>query len=165
MLLTAFLSFIAITVYAEERIEYEMLNITAGQLGVLDDLDGDQRYGLEYRFKSFSGPYGFRLIPAIGFAVANNSARFIYTDLRHDFYLNRRWLLIPSFGVGIFKDSKEIDLGNDLEFRTGLEIAYQFRNNFRAGIAIFHLSNTGLSSGNPGTEALVFSLCIPMTGN
>lgn len=145
------------------RGEYEMINITAGQIGILDEgVDGPQRYGLEYRFKSFAGPKGFRLIPAVGFAGSNNGAKFIYSDLRHDFYLNNRWILIPSFGLGIFDDSEEIKLGNELEFRSGLEIAYQFNNKMRAGIAIFHLSNGGISSHNPGTEALVFSVCIPV---
>lgn len=152
-------------VHAEEREEYEMINITAGQVGILDDQDGPQRYGLEYRFTSFSGPWGFRLIPAIGAAAANNGARFFYTDLRHDFYLNDNWLLIPSFGAGIFNDSEEIELGNSFEFRSGLELAYQFQNMMRVGIAIFHLSNGGISSQNPGTEALVFSVCIPVVDN
>ena len=148
-----------------EHEEYEMINITAGQVGVLDNEKRTQRYGLEYRFKSFAEPFGFSLIPAIGAAIANDGAQFIYSDLRHDFYLDERWLLIPSFGVGVFRDSNNIHLGNDLEFRSGLELAYQFRNKVRAGIAVFHLSNGGISSRNPGTEALVFSVCIPVTDN
>lgn len=149
--------------YAKERDEYQMLNITAGQAGILDDLDGRQRYGLEYRFTSFAGPRGFRLIPSIGAAMANNGARFVYSDIRHDFYLNDRWLLIPSFGAGSFKESEALNLGTDLEFRSGLEVAYQFHNKMRVGVALFHLSNGGISSRNPGTEVLVFSFCIPMT--
>lgn len=150
--------------FAEERKEYEMINISAGQVGILDDLEGPQRYGVEYRFMSFSGPWGFRLIPAIGAAAANNGANFVYSDLRHDFYLDDDWLLIPSFGAGVFKESSEINLGNNLEFRSGLELAYQFQNKMRAGIAIFHLSNGGISSRNPGTEVLVVSVCIPVIG-
>ena len=161
LILTLFFA-ISFSAHAEERKEYAMLNITAGQVGILDDTDGSQRYGLEYRFKSFAGPWGFRLIPAIGFATSSDGANFIYSDLRHDFYLNDRWILIPSFGVGLFDDSEEIQLGNELEFRSGIEIAYQFRNKMRAGVALFHLSNGGISSDNPGTEALVFSVCIPI---
>ena len=71
-------------------------------------------------------------------------------------------MLIPSFGVGLFDDSEEVQLGNKLEFRSGIEIAYEFRNKVRAGVAIFHLSNGGISNQNPGTEALVFSVCIPL---
>jgi hypothetical protein len=153
---------LSFNVIAKEQKEYEMINITAGQVGILDDTKATQRYGLEYRFKSFSGPFGFRLIPAVGAAIANDSAHFIYADIRHDFYLSRRWILIPSFGLGIFKDSSKINLGNNLEFRSGVELAYQFKNKVRAGVAIFHLSNGGISSQNPGTEALVFSICIPV---
>ena len=147
---------------AQQDTEYEMINLTAGQVGILDNLDGPQRYGVEYRFTSFSGPYNFLLIPAIGAATSNNGARFFYSDLRHDFYLNNHWLLIPSFGAGIFKDSNEIHLGNNLEFRSGIEAAYQFENHYRAGLAFFHISNGGISSQNPGTEVLVFSVCIPV---
>jgi len=154
-------AFTAQSVFSDEYEEYEMINFTAGQVGVLDDSKATQRYGLEYRFTSFSGPYGLRIIPAIGIAGANDGAKFIYTDLRHDFYLARRWILIPSFGVGLFKDGSKIDLGNNIEFRSGVEIAYQFRNKVRTGFAIFHLSNGGISNDNPGTEALVFSVCIP----
>jgi len=142
--------------------EHTMLNITVGQVGILDNLDGPQRYGLEYRFKSFAGPYGFRLIPAIGAAGARNGARFFYSDLRHDFYLNRHWLVIPSFGIGVFKDGNDLHLGDTAEFRSGLEFAYRFNKGYRAGLAIFHLSNGGISSTNPGTEALVFSFSIPI---
>jgi len=142
--------------------EHAMLNITAGQVGIFDNLNGAQRYGLEYRFKSFSGPYGFRLIPAIGAAGAQNGARFFYSDLRHDFYLNSHWLVIPSFGVGIFKDGNNLNLGDTLEFRSGLEFAYRFNNDYRAGLAIFHLSNGNISDTNPGTEVLVFSFSIPI---
>lgn len=163
LLILLFLSSTAVfPAYAEEHEEYAMINITAGQVGILDDLDGPQRYGLEYRFKSFAGPWGFRLIPAIGAATSNNGANFVYSDLRHDFYLNTRWILIPSFGIGIFHDSEEVNLGHDLEFRSGLEVAYEFRNKMRAGIAIFHLSNGGIADQNPGTESLVFSICIPV---
>lgn len=68
--------FFSIKVYSDVPEEYEMINITAGQVGILDDQDGSQRYGLEYRFTSFSGPWGFRLIPAIGAAAASSGARF-----------------------------------------------------------------------------------------
>ena len=42
--------------------------------------------------------------------------------------------------MGIFNGSSEVELGNDVEFRSGVELAYKFRNKIRVGIAIFHLS-------------------------
>ena len=150
---------------ASNREEYEMINLSIGQVGILDDIDGPQRYGIEYRFKTVVSPFGFDIIPAVGAAMADNDAHYIYLDLKHDFYLSKQWLLIPSFGLGFFKDSQDIELGNDLEFRSGIEFAYQFRNKYRAGIALFHLSNGGISSLNPGTEVIVFSFSIPILDN
>lgn len=150
------------TAFAEEREEYEILNLTVGEINVARGDNGSRQYGVEYRFKSFSGPWSFRLRPSIGFTVANDSAKYFYSDLKHDFYLNDHWLLTPSFGAGIFKDSSEIKLGSDFELRSGLEFAYQFNNKIRAGFAVFHTSNAGLADKNPGTEVLVFSLSIPM---
>ena len=100
-----------------------------------------------------------------GGVASNDNANFLSTGLRYDFYLTRRWIFIPSFGLGVIKGSNEINLGNDLEFRSGLEFAYQFRNKVRAGIAIFHLSNAAVSSQNSGAELRVFSICIPVMDN
>ncbi|MFU8896920.1 MAG: acyloxyacyl hydrolase [Gammaproteobacteria bacterium] len=138
-----------------------MLNLTAGQVGVFDNIDDPYRVGLEYRFR----PLGrWQLIPAIGAAVAQNDASFVYVDLRHDFWLGARWALIPSFGVGLFNDGDGLELGQTVEFRSGIELAYRFHEQWRVGLALFHLSNGGLSDTNPGTEAVVLSLSIPLRG-
>lgn len=75
------LSFILLSMtfssHAEEIEEYAMINITAGQVGIADKLSGPQRYGLDYRFRSVASRLDFRLIPALGAAVAKNAAYFI----------------------------------------------------------------------------------------
>ncbi len=136
-----------------------MINVTVGEVGIADDQSGPTRFGLEYRF----APVGrWQLIPALGAAGAANGARFVYADLRYDLWLSDSWLLIPSFGPGLFDNGRDLDLGQKLEFRSGLEIAWRFYRHYRIGLAVFHLSNGGLSERNPGTEALVLSLCIPV---
>ncbi len=136
-----------------------MLNLTYGKVAVFDQEAQPDRMGVEYRFRTYGS---WKLIPAIGFARANGGATFAYTDIRHDFWLSPHWLLIPSFGAGVFSESERLKLGNTLEFRSGIEWAYRFDNDYRLGLALFHLSNGGLSRQNPGTEALVLSLCIPV---
>lgn len=46
------------------------------------------------------------------------------------------------------------DLGYPLEFRSQAEIAYQFENLSRLGVAISHYSNAGLGDDNPGVETI-----------
>lgn len=139
-----------------------MINLTFGKVGAFDDEFEADRYGIEYRFRPFEK---WNLIPAIGYTFSVDNDSFFYTDLRYDYWLNSRWILIPSLGVGVFTNGENLDLGNDLEFRSGLELAYRFNTNYRMGVALFHLSNAGISDNNPGTESLVFSLSIPLKKN
>jgi lipid A 3-O-deacylase len=136
-----------------------MINFSAGEVGIADAQTGPIHFGIELRFAPLTH---WRLIPAIGETGSTNGARFIYIDLRHELWLNEHWVLIPSFGPGFFDNGRDLDLGQKLEFRSGLELAYRFYREFRAGLALFHLSNGGLSERNPGTEALALSLCIPL---
>lgn len=62
-------------------------------------------------------------------------------------WLNDRWVLIPSFGAGLFKKGDGLDLGSRLEFRSGIEIARRFHGEYRIGVALFHLSVTSDSGG------------------
>jgi hypothetical protein len=159
--LTALL-FFAAPVHAQSghlRETVPMFNLTVGQAGILDGGSPPLRYGVEYRARAF---FRWNLIPAIGGVVADDGSRFIYADLRYDYWLADRWVVIPSFGVGTFDNGDEIDLGSSIEFRSGIEIAYRFHGEYRVGIALFHLSNGGISDQNPGTEGLVASLCIPL---
>ncbi len=146
---------------ADVHASVPMLNLTAGVVDVLERSHSHDRLrlGVEYRFRAQGS---WKLIPAVGYAFAANGAQFVYADLRHDFWMTDRWLLIPSFGLGSFDNGDSIDLGQRLEFRSGLELAYRFHGQYRVGAAFFHLSNGGLSERNPGTEALVMSLCIPL---
>ncbi|MGV6858221.1 MAG: acyloxyacyl hydrolase [bacterium] len=137
-----------------------MLNLTAGKVGILQNLEADERYGIEYRFRP-TKRYG--VVPAIGYSRASDGASYTYTDVRKDFWLDDRWVAVPSFGLGYYRKGEELDLGYILEFRSGIELAYRFHGNFRTGIALYHLSNGGISDQNPGTEVLVLSLCLPLS--
>jgi hypothetical protein len=102
------------------------------------------------------------LIPAIGFIYKDGGASYAYIDLRYDYWLSDDWVLVPSYGVGLFHKDDEIDLGGELEFRAGLEISHRFDNDYRLGLTIFHLSNGKVYGSNPGTEAIVVALSIPL---
>lgn len=73
-----------------------------------------------------------------------------------------RWILTPSFGGGYFKPSDILDLGSELEFRSGLEFSFRFKNEQRLGLSLSHLSNGGISEKNPGTEILLLMYSIPL---
>ena len=70
-------------------------------------------------------------------------------------------VVTPSFGLARFEESVELRLGQALEFRSGLELAYEMRSGWRVGLALYHLSNAGLARENPGSEGLVVSISLP----
>jgi hypothetical protein len=70
-----------------------MLQVSIGKVGIFDNVDDPYCIGLEYQFRPFGA---WQLIPAIGAAAAQNDARFVYFDLRRNFWVSERWVLIPS---------------------------------------------------------------------
>ena len=136
------------------------LTVAAGHVGVFDEnINNPGVLKIEYRFRPRTK---WLLAPAIGAARSDNGASFIFTDLERDFFPGKRWVITPSFGLGSFDDGEDVRLGHSLEFRSGIKIAFQFDNEWRLGIALFHLSNGGLGDRNPGTEPMFLSLSIPL---
>lgn len=73
-----------------------MLQVSIGKVGIFDNVDDPYRIGLEYQFRPFDA---WRLIPAIGAAAAQNDARFVYFDLRRNFWVSERWATMWSSGM------------------------------------------------------------------
>ncbi len=138
--------------------EPHMLTLTAGAVGIFDDEESN-RFGVEYRFGEHTD---WKLIPSVGLAWSDDDAYFLSTELRRNFWIAERFVVTPSFGFGYFDESDSLDLGGEFEFREGLEVTYCFEGDWRIGLALFHLSNGGLFGSNPGTEALVLSLTVPL---
>lgn len=135
------------------------LSLNSGMVGIDDELEKPGRYGIEYRHRPWSR---LALIPSVGYSRADNGATYTYVDVKRDFRLAERWTLTPSFGPGYFSEGGDLQLGHQLEFRSGLELSYRPGERWRLGVTIYHLSNGGLSEKNPGTEGVALHLLIPL---
>ena len=60
-----------------------------------------------------------------------------------------------------YEDGDGKKLGNNLEFRTTLEISYELKNKNRIGLSIGHISNANIGDKNPGAEIISLSYQIP----
>ena len=110
----------------------------------------------------------FFLKPFFGIEYTNDSASYFLTGIYFEdnlgelFDANKSKLFFtPSFGAGIYNDGSGKKLGNDLQFRTSLEVSYELKNKNRIGISFSHISNANLGSKNPGVEILSLSYHIP----
>lgn len=103
---------------------------------------------------------GFK--PTIGLLGNSKGGIYGYGGINLDIFLGNRWVLMPNFAIGGYRRGSSKDLGNVLEFRSGLELAYRFDDRARLGVALSHISNASLSNNNPGTESLVLTYSIPI---
>ena len=110
----------------------------------------------------------FFLKPFFGIEFTNDSASYFLTGIYIEDNLGElfdgdksKYFFTPSFGVGIYDDGSGKKLGNDLQFRTSLEVSYELQNKNRIGISFSHISNANLGDKNPGVEILSFSYHLP----
>ena len=110
----------------------------------------------------------FSLKPFLGIEYTNDSASYFLTGVYFEDNLGElfegkdsKYYFTPSFGAGFYDDGAGKNLGNDLQFRTSVELSYELKNKNRIGISFSHISNANLGDKNPGVEVLSFSYQIP----
>lgn len=117
------------------------------------------QFGMEYRFEAIE--WGIR--PMVGANVDWDGGAYGYAGLNWDIEVFDQFYLIPNFAVGLYHDGGSKDLGGPIEFRSGLELAYQFDNAHRLGVVYNHVSNASIYDKNPGAEAALVTYSIPLS--
>ena len=133
------------------------LGIGAFDVVRLDEPAADVR--LEYRHGE--GLWIFQ--PWLGVEASSEGAVFGVAGVFSDFALGRHVIVSPSIGVGAFHRGGGLNLGSVIEFRSQLEVAYQFADEKRLGVAFSHVSNAGIGDHNTGTEIATLYYAIPLT--
>ena len=123
----------------------------------LDSISYEIGAELQFAPRRFRFLPGFlpEVIPTAGVIAGAQGSLYTYGGLRAELPLGRRWTFSPGWATGLYLRSPEFDLGGPLEFRTSLELAYRLANGSRVGVCLYHLSNAGLFTRNPGSESLV----------
>jgi len=110
----------------------------------------------------------FFIKPFVGFESTTDSAFYLISgiyleDNVGELFVGKesKFNFIPSFGDGYYSDVDGKKLGNDIEFRTSLEISYELDNKNRLGVSFGHISNANIGDKNPGVEILSFSYQVP----
>jgi lipid A 3-O-deacylase len=154
MLLTLCLLPLATPVFAQDYL--------TGSLGWFDLVDGENEathLGAEYRFHPLD--YGVR--PTIGASITTDGSVYGYGGFNWDIeVVPNQFFLIPNFMAGLYAEGDGKDLGHTIEFRSGVEFAYQMPNAHRVGLAFNHISNAGIGNKNPGAETLMLTYSLPM---
>ena len=134
----------------------------AVSLGAFDMNDDQTSAEARIEYRSDWRPW--LVAPMVGLMTNSDGGVYGYGGLYLDVFLGRRLVITPNFAIGGYAQGGSKDLGSILEFRSGVEIAYRFDNRARLGVAFQHISNASIDDNNPGTESLVLTYAIPLSG-
>lgn len=120
---------------------------------------------IEYKFhlqclKSPNRYLQFR--PLVGVMATAKGSFYAYLGINFDLLFGEHILFAPGFAGGYYAAGNGKNLGYPIEFRSGVELAWQFSDWHRLGIHFYHLSNASLGRRNPGEESLVLYYDIPL---
>ncbi|NGX62967.1 MAG: hypothetical protein KR126chlam6_00371 [Candidatus Anoxychlamydiales bacterium] len=110
-------------------------------------------------FKSKYSKWMFH--PILGASVTTKKQVYAYGGVSLDLHPNPHFVIAPNFAAGYYNKGDGKDLGFPLEFRSGIEAAIEFSNQFRFGVHISHTSNASIGRKNPGLETIIAFIAIP----
>jgi hypothetical protein len=120
---------------------------------------------LEYKFHVRFLKSPFRILelrPLVGVMSNAKGSGYVYLGIDFDLLFFDHLLISPGFAGGYYWQGHGKDLGYPIEFRSGIELGWQFLDNRRLGLHFYHLSNASLGRRNPGEESLVLFYDIPI---
>ena len=120
---------------------------------VFENNESGAEIGIEYRFAPQASV--LNLIPTLGLAITSDGNYWGYAGVRYDWVLSPKWTLTPHFAVAAYEEGGGLDLGHDIEFRTGLDLAYQLTTQSRLSLGFYHMSNADIGDDNPVSESLI----------
>lgn len=131
------------------------LSAGAGWFDVLDNDERDTSADLraEYRFGNYAlYSRGIATIyPFVGAEMTTDGSFYGLGGVEADVQYGSVYMT-PSFGVGGYSSGEGKNMGSPLQFRTGVEVGYEFKSEDRIGVSLTHISNADVSDTNPGAE-------------
>ena len=137
---------------------------SSGDSNARSNIETTKSVSLGYNVEYFTKNNIFKYIkPFFGFLGTSKNAYYGYFGFSGDLFFGDCKCLIvtPTLAAGWYVDGDEIKLGNHVQFRSGGDVMYRFKNNVRVGLGAFHISNAGLGDSNPGSEQVIFKYQIP----
>ncbi len=144
----------------------DWISFAAGIYDLMRPRHRTGEFEIEYKFhvRRFGSPIPcLEFLPLVGLMANVQRGGYLYTGLNFDFVFLNHLQVAPGFAAGYYWPGKGKNLGYPLEFRSGVELGWQFSDYRRLGIHFYHLSNASLGKKNPGEESLVFYYDIPLT--
>ena len=118
-----------------------------------DDDNTSNLIGLNYHLEDndFNLLQNIKINPVIGIFVTGKSASMLYSGFETNIGQDKLYLNLSS-SAGLYQNGSGKDLGNNLQFKSELNIFFEINKSSKIGFGSHHISNAGISSVNPGTN-------------
>lgn len=117
--------------------------------------------GWEFRFRErryASLPKWMPPLAPIGGVLSTSEGAFYgYGGFRAELPLARRWLVSPHISAGLYTKGEGLNLGGEIQFRSGVDLLFQVHGASWVGVSFSHISNARLYDSNPGGESLLLT--------
>lgn len=143
----------------------DLFSFAIGAFDFMREKHRTWEFDAEYKFhvNCLKSPWEFlEFRPLCGLMATATGSFYVYGGINFDLLFWDHLLIAPGFAAGYYYTGHGKNLGYPLEFRSGVELAYQFSDWHRLGIHFYHLSNASIGRRNPGEESLVIYYDIPI---
>jgi hypothetical protein len=143
----------------------DLISIASGVFDVMREKHRSFEVEMEYKFhlSCLKAPHRmFQFRPLIGLMATARGSIYGYLGINFDLLFADHIHFAPGFAAGYFTPGDGKNLGYPLEFRSGIELAWQFDDWHRLGVHFYHLSNASIGHRNPGEESFVLFYDIPL---
>ncbi|MES2272712.1 MAG: acyloxyacyl hydrolase [Chlamydiota bacterium] len=143
----------------------DFLSFGTGAFDIMREKHRTWEFEIEYKFhvKGWKSPNRYlEFRPLLGLMATAKGSFYLYLGINFDLLFWDHLLFAPGFAAGYYAAGQGKDLGFPVEFRSGVELAWQFSDWHRLGLHFYHLSNASIGKRNPGEESLVLFYDIPL---
>jgi lipid A 3-O-deacylase len=130
-------------------------------LGGDDIFDGSKAAVLDAEWRP-AVRYWDIVAPLAGGFVTSEGSLYGYVGFGFDVSLTDTISVMPFTGAGLYSEGGGPDLGQALEFRSGLELSYTLGGGTVVAAQLYHLSNASLADRNPGNNYAVIRYGVPL---
>ena len=134
------------------------LALSTGVLDYSDDkkksgfLEGTYSFGEDKAFETAIG----KLVPITGAMLTEDNASMVYAGYKVDYKIGN-FLISPSFTPGYYDEGDGKDLGHNIEFKSQINLGWNFGDKSNFGLSYSHISNASIGDKNPGANNIAFT--------
>ena len=142
---------------AEKLTDPHEYNFYTGMFDFSDEGKKSTLVGIQHQNENlYRDSFLGALSPVTGFLITSDSATYLYTGVQAEYNIGKM-SVIPSFTPGLYGQGDGKDLGHMVEFKSEVQLSFDFLKNSELGFSYNHISNASLGEKNPGANSYMFN--------